>query len=99
MDKVVHFFKPFTTIFYLELFEFGKTGFNSNQVETDLKFISKFVFNLNPTAPHGSRPFSLSFPAGCAAAAPEPPWPPFLPAPALPPPLLLGHYFPLQIMP
>jgi hypothetical protein len=66
MEKVVPFFKSFKSIFYFEFLEFGKTGFHSIQSGTDLKFIPKFVFNLNPTALHVSRPSSLSFPASWA---------------------------------
>jgi hypothetical protein len=36
MEKVVHFFK---SIFYFEIFEFGKTSVDSNQVGTYLNFI------------------------------------------------------------
>jgi hypothetical protein len=62
MEKVVLFFKPFTTIFYFEFFEFEKTGLDLNQVGMDLKFISKFVFNLNPEGPAWQLPLLPLFP-------------------------------------
>jgi hypothetical protein len=36
MEKVVPFFKPFTTIFYFKFFELGKIVFGSVKVSKDL---------------------------------------------------------------
>jgi hypothetical protein len=62
MENVVPLFKPFKTIFYFEFFKFRKIGLDSNQVGMDLKFISKFVFNLNPMGPAWQPPLLPLFP-------------------------------------
>jgi hypothetical protein len=43
MDKVIYLIKSFKTIFYFEIFDFGKTDVDSNQVGTDLNY-----FKLQP---------------------------------------------------
>jgi hypothetical protein len=53
MGKVISLIKSFKTILYFEIFEFGKTGFDSNQFRTDLNY---FEFYLNCSRAH--LPFS-----------------------------------------
>jgi hypothetical protein len=71
MQKVIPLIIYFKTVFYLEFFKFRKTSFNS-KVGTDLN-VYRNSFYLNPAAPHGSCPFSLSIPASWA---PPLGWPP-----------------------
>jgi hypothetical protein len=62
IDKVIPNPNIFPTIFYFENLEFGKTGFDSNQVGTDLNY---FEFYLNCSRAH--LPFS---PPPCYSWAP-----------------------------
>jgi hypothetical protein len=48
MEKVVPFFKSFTTIFYFNIFALGKVLFGSVQIRTGLKFEFKFVWIVWP---------------------------------------------------
>jgi hypothetical protein len=43
MEKVVPFFKTFTTILYFKLFELGKVLFQSVKVRMSLNFEFQFV--------------------------------------------------------
>jgi hypothetical protein len=79
MDKVISLIESLKTIFYFKNFEFGKTGFDSNQVGMDLNYfelqscplviLSPSILQLGPTpgaSPHALSLLSLPLRPPCA---------------------------------